>query len=114
MVVRVTATIGSSGLQPKIEPVINFSITLAALLPQKVHLVATLNCCDVIRDTHSWLTAQRRVLSQQLRMAHGNSHQAPRFRERTHPKYPSTVPGQSYSHGQVARHFRARLTYQAG
>src|SRR3954453_23193897 len=55
MVVRVTATIGSSGLQPKIEPAINFSITLAALLPQKVHLVATLNCCDVIRHTHSWL-----------------------------------------------------------
>ena len=62
MVERVTATIGSSGLQPKIEPAINFSITLAALLPQNVHLVATLNCCDVIRHTHSWLTAQRRVL----------------------------------------------------
>src|SRR3954471_7313749 len=70
MVERVTATLGSSGLQPKIEPAINFSITLAALLPQKVHLVATLNCCDVIRQTHSWLTAQRGILSQQLGMAH--------------------------------------------
>ena len=105
---------GDDRLQPKPEPAINFSITLAALLPQKVHLVATLSCCDVSRHTHSWLTAQRGIFSQQLGMAHGNSHQAPRFRERTHPKYPSTVPGQSYSHGQVARHFRAGLTYQAG
>jgi hypothetical protein len=106
MVVRLAATIGFSGLQPKTKTAINFSITLAALLPQKVHLVATLNCCDVIRHTHSWLTAQRGILSQQLRMAHGNSHQAPRSRARTHPEYPSTVSGKSYSHGQVARHFR--------
>ena len=72
MVVRVAATISSSALQPKTEPAINFSITVAALLPQKVHLAATLNCCDVIRHTHSWLIGQRGISSQQLRMAHGN------------------------------------------
>jgi hypothetical protein len=62
----VTATATSAAVaERRAEPAINFLITPAALLPQELHLVATLMCCDLIRHSRSWPTG-RRGDSQQL------------------------------------------------